>query len=80
MIYASIQQQELKDIEIIFIDDASTDNSSFVIKDLMKLDKRISYIKNNINKKQFYQPNIFPKNFKDFSVSLLLLPFIHFCA
>ena len=54
MIYASIQQQELKDIEIIFIDDASTDNSSFVIKDLMKLDKRISYIKNNINKKQFY--------------------------
>ena len=58
MIYASIQQQELKDIEIIFIDDASTDNSSFIIKDLMKLDKRISYIKNNINKKQFYSINL----------------------
>ena len=58
MIYASIQQQELKDIEIIFIDDASIDNSSFVIKDLMKLDKRISYIKNNINKKQFYSINL----------------------
>ena len=58
MIYASIHQQELKDIEIIFIDDASTDNSSFVIKDLMKLDKRISYIKNNINKKQFYSINL----------------------
>ena len=58
MIYASIQQQELKDIEIIFIDDASIDNSPFVIKDLMKLDKRISYIKNNINKKQFYSINL----------------------
>ena len=32
--YAHILQQEIKDIEIIFVDDASTDNSSFIIKEL----------------------------------------------
>ena len=57
-IYANIQQQELKDIEIIFVDDASTDNSSFIIKDIMKSDKRIVYIKNPINRKQYYSINI----------------------
>ena len=53
-----IQKQELKDIEIICIDDASTDNTSLVIKKLMELDKRIIYLKNHINKKQFYSINI----------------------
>ena len=53
-LYAHIQQQELKDIEIIFVDDSSTDNSSSIIKDLMKEDKRIIYLKNEINKRQFY--------------------------
>ena len=57
-IYANIQQQELKDIEIIFVDDASTDNSSSIIKDIMKSDKRIVYIKNPINRKQYYSINI----------------------
>ena len=56
--YAFIQNQELKDIEIIFIDDASTDNSSLIIKNLMEKDKRIVYIKNNINRKQYYSINI----------------------
>ena len=56
-VYYSIQKQELKDIEIIFVDDASTDNSSFIIKKLMKKDKRIVYLKNDINRKAFYSRN-----------------------
>ena len=39
--YFYIQKQELEDIEIIFVDDASTDNSSKLIYSLMKYDKRI---------------------------------------
>ena len=31
--YYSIQKQELKDIEIIFVDDASDDDSSIIIKE-----------------------------------------------
>ena len=53
-IYASIQKQELKDIEIIFVDDASTDESAKVIKLLMEKDKRIVYLKNDVNKRAFY--------------------------
>lgn len=56
-IYASIQKQELKDIEIIFIDDNSEDNTHMIIKKLMKKDKRIIYIKNFINKRAFYSRN-----------------------
>jgi glycosyltransferase involved in cell wall biosynthesis len=55
--YTHIQNQQLKDIEIIFVDDASTDNSSMVIKELMNIDERIIYLKNDINKKQFYSIN-----------------------
>ena len=55
--YASIQEQKLKDIEIIFIDDASKDNSSKIIQDLMKKDKRIIYLKNKLNKRAFYSRN-----------------------
>ena len=57
-VYAYIQKQELKDIEIIFVDDASTDNSSSTIMELMKYDKRIVYIKNPSNKKQYYSINV----------------------
>ena len=56
-IYASIYKQELKDIEIIFVDDASTDNTSLIIKDLIEKDKRIIYLKNDVNKKAFYSRN-----------------------
>jgi len=56
--YAFIQNQELKDIEIIYVDDASTDNSSSIIKQLMEKDKRIVYIKNDINRKQYYSINL----------------------
>ena len=54
MIYTCIQNQSIKDIEIIFVDDASTDGSKRIIKLLMKKDKRIIYIKNKINKGQYY--------------------------
>ena len=53
-IYASIQQQELKDIEIIFVDDNSIDNTTKAIEELMEKDKRIVYLKNDINRKAFY--------------------------
>ena len=53
-IYSSILKQELKDIEIIFVNDASQDNSEKIIKQLMKFDKRIIYLKNDINKRAFY--------------------------
>lgn len=42
--YSYIQKQEMKDIEIIFVDDASSDNSSKLIYSLMKNDKRIIYL------------------------------------
>ena len=50
-IYRCVYAQELKDIEIIFVDDASTDNSSSKIKELMNKDKRIVYLKNEVNKR-----------------------------
>ena len=53
-IYSCIQNQSLKDIEIIFVDDASIDNTSKIINNLIKEDKRIIYIINSINKGQFY--------------------------
>ena len=56
-IYTCIEQQSLKDIEMIFVDDFSTDNFSQVIKELIKIDKRIVYIKNEENKGAFYSRN-----------------------
>ena len=50
----SIQNQDLKDIEIIIIDDYSTDGSEKVIKDLIKTEPRISFFKNEENMGQFY--------------------------
>ena len=56
--YSSIQADKLKELQILFIDDASIDGSSKIIKSLMKKDKRIIYIKNKINKGAFYSRNI----------------------
>ena len=56
-VYYSIQRQDMKDIEIIFVDDASTDNSAKRVKELMEKDKRIVYLKNDINRKAFYSRN-----------------------
>ena len=55
--YSYIQKQEMKDIEIIFVDDASSDNSSKLIYSLMKNDKRIIYIRNKVNKGAFHSRN-----------------------
>ena len=56
-IYYCILNQSLKEIEIIFIDDASIDNSFLEIENLKKKDKRIVYIKNKKNRGQFYSRN-----------------------
>lgn len=56
-LYAHIQNQELKDIEIIFVDYVSTGNSSFIIKGLMEKVKGITYLNNDINMHKFYPIN-----------------------
>ena len=53
-IYKCIKNQSLKEIEIIFVDDGSSDNSSYIVNELMKYDRRIVYIQNLNNKGQFY--------------------------
>jgi len=50
----SIQNQDFKDIEIIIIDDKSTDNSTILIKELMKTEPRISFYQNEENKEPLY--------------------------
>ena len=45
----SIQNQNLKEFELIFVDDNSTDNSIKIINNFMKKDKRIKLIKNKKN-------------------------------
>ena len=56
-LHKSIQDQYLKDIEIIYVDDNSTDNSTQIIYDLQKKDNRIILLKNKKNKSQFYSRN-----------------------
>ena len=50
----SIQNQNIKDIQIIYVDDMSKDNSIEVIEKLMKEDNRIVLLKNNKNSGTFY--------------------------
>lgn len=50
----SIMHQSFKDIEIIFVDDCSTDKSYKMLKDYQKLDKRIRIIKNRKNRGILY--------------------------
>jgi glycosyltransferase involved in cell wall biosynthesis len=54
----SIQFQNFNDIEIIFVDDCSTDNSAMIIEDYKNKDKRILLIKNKKNKGTFVARNI----------------------
>ena len=56
-LYASIQRQSLKDIEIIFVDDLSKDKSIEIIEEFMKIDKRIILIKHDKNRRNFYSRN-----------------------
>ena len=56
--YLSIIMQTFYDIEIIFVDDCSNDNSILIIYELMKNDKRIKLYQNNINKGILYSKYI----------------------
>lgn len=60
----SIQNQKLKDIEIILIDDFSTDNSVSIIEKYQKEDPRIKLIKNKSNRKILYTKSIGALNAK----------------
>jgi glycosyltransferase involved in cell wall biosynthesis len=50
----SIQKQELKELEIIFVEDCSTDNGLELLEKYSKIDKRIIIIKNKKNEGCFY--------------------------
>ena len=54
----SIQNQYFDDIEILFIDDFSKDNSVNLIEEYQKKDKRIILLKNNKNKGTLISRNI----------------------
>ena len=50
----SIQKQKIKEIEIIFVDDASTDNSFKIIENYKNIDNRIKIFRNRQNKGSLY--------------------------
>ena len=54
----SIQNQNITDIEIILINDYSTDNSLSIIEDLQKEDQRIKIIKNKKNMGILYSRSV----------------------
>jgi glycosyltransferase involved in cell wall biosynthesis len=60
----SIQNQKFKDIEIILIDDHSTDDTINIIKRFMKEDPRIRLIQNDKNRKILYSKSIAALNCK----------------
>ena len=67
----SIQYQKFNDLEIIFIDDFSKDNSVKIIEESQKRDKRILLIKNKKNRGTFISRNIGVLNSKG---KYLILP------
>lgn len=54
----SLKKQTLKNIEIIIIDDCSTDGTSKIISDMIRGDGRIKYIRNDRNRGAAYSRNI----------------------
>ena len=60
----SIQNQKMKDIEIILIDDNSRDNTPLIIENYMKEDPRIKFIKNEVNRKVLYSKSMATLNSK----------------
>ena len=61
---SSIQNQKMKDIEIIIIDDNSKDDSLKIIQNYMKNDKRIKLIKNKENRRILFSKSIGALNSK----------------
>ena len=57
ILHKSIQDQSMQDIEILYIDDCSTDKSDELIQNLQKKDKRIILLKNKERKGAFYSRN-----------------------
>lgn len=55
---SSIQNQRLKEIEIILVNDFSEDNSRYIIENMRKYDNRIVIINNNKNMGTLYSRNI----------------------
>jgi len=56
--FKNLQSQNFKDVEIIFVDDFSKDNSVNLIEEFKKKDERIILIKNRKNKGTFITRNI----------------------
>ena len=55
---SSIQNQRLKEIEIILVNDFSVDKSKYIIENIKKSDQRIVLINNNKNMGTLYSRNI----------------------
>lgn len=53
----SILNQTYKNIELIIVDDYSTDNTANIIKNIMNKDNRIKYLKNDKNMGCYYSRN-----------------------
>lgn len=54
----SIQDQSLKDWELIVVDDASTDNTYSILSGIQKKDKRIKILRNKVNKERCVSRNL----------------------
>jgi glycosyltransferase involved in cell wall biosynthesis len=54
----SIQNQDMKEIEIILVDDCSTDDSLSIIQKYRAEDQRIRLIRNQYNRKILYSKSI----------------------
>ena len=60
----SVQNQKMKDLEIILIDDNSLDDTSLLIDKYIKEDPRIIFIRNEVNRKILYSKSMAALNAK----------------
>ena len=60
----SIQNQNIDDIEILLVDDQSSDNTIEILENLQKEDQRIKIMKNHINRGTLYSRSIGALNAK----------------